>query len=191
MNYNSAIFKASIALLVVLAFGTSGYWALEGWTLLDSLYMTVTTLTTIGFGEVHPLGPRGRIFTLILVVLGLGVVGYTVLTATRLVVEGEINAILKRRRSMKTIQRLENHMVICGFGRMGSFICHELHQRGMQFVVVESDPEVQERIVELGYLLSPGDATEEEVLRAAGVDRARGVVTVLNTDAQNVYTILT
>jgi len=191
VNYNSAIFKASIALLVVLAFGTLGYWALEGWTLLDSLYMTVTTLTTIGFGEVHPRGPRGKIFTLILIIFGVGVVGYTVLTATRLVVEGEINAILKRRRSMKTIQRLENHMVICGFGRMGSFICQELHQRGMQFVVVESDPDVQERIVELGYLLSPGDATEEEVLRAAGVDRARGVVTVLNTDAQNVYTILT
>jgi voltage-gated potassium channel len=191
VNYNTSLFKALIALLVVLVIGTLGYRVLEGWDLLDALYMTVITLTTIGFGEVRPLDRIGKVFTLGLIILGVGVVGYTLLTATRLIVEGEINAIFKRRRSMKTIQRLENHMVICGFGRMGSFICHELHQRGMQFVVVEADPDVQERIVELGYLLSPGDATEEDVLRAAGVDRARGVVTVLNTDAQNVYTILT
>lgn len=191
MTYDTALIKALLALLVVLVFGTLGYRAIEGWDFLDALYMTVITLTTIGFGEVRPLDRVGKIFTLGLIIVGVGVVGYTLVTATRLIVEGEINAIFKRRRSMKTIQRLENHMIICGFGRMGSFICHELHQRGIQFVVVENGQHVQERIVELGYLLSPGDATEEEVLRAAGVDRARGVVSVLNTDAQNVYTILT
>ncbi|MBM4327107.1 MAG: potassium channel protein [Deltaproteobacteria bacterium] len=191
VTYDTALIKALLALLVVLVFGTLGYRAIEGWDFLDALYMTVITLTTIGFGEVRPLDRVGKIFTLGLIIVGVGVVGYTLVTATRLIVEGEINAIFKRRRSMKTIQRLENHMIICGFGRMGSFICHELHQRGIQFVVVENGQHVQERIVELGYLLSPGDATEEEVLRAAGVDRARGVVSVLNTDAQNVYTILT
>lgn len=187
----SPLHRSIIGMLLVVSAGTAGYILIEGWSFLDSLYMTVITLATIGYREMHPLSTRGMVFTLVLIFGGIGVVTYTAVTGARMLIEGEVTSILSRRRSMKAIGKVKNHFIVCGFGRMGSYICHELHARGMPFVVIEKDPVVQSKILDLGYLLSPGDATEEEVLAAAGIVSARGLVSVLDSDAANVYTVLT
>ena len=153
--------------------------------------MTVITITTIGFGEIHPLTQEGRVFTLILIVSGLGIVGHTIVAASRWLIEGEVEKVITRRRSMKAIEKINNHYVICGFGRMGSFVCHQFHMRGIPFVVVENNPEVQDKISQAGYFLSPGNATEEEILIAAKIKAAKGLVSVLDSDASNVYVVLT
>lgn len=190
MNQSESLLNALIGLLVIVAAGTFGYQAFEGWSLLDGLYMTVITITTIGYGETHPLSPAGRIFTIILIFFGIGLVAYTFLAFTRFIVEGEIVQYFSRRRSMRAIHKIKDHFIVCGFGRMGSFICERLHEAGKGFVVVEKDPTVQEKVLQLGYLLSPGEATEENTLKAAGALQARGLVAVLDSDAENVYTVL-
>jgi voltage-gated potassium channel len=182
---------AFLVIGLLLLVGTVGYHEIEGWNWLDGFYMTVITITTIGFKEVHDLSPRGQIFTLIIIFMGIGMVAYTFLTGTTMVLEGEIAKIFTRRRSMKAIQRLKNHFIICGFGRMGSFVCDQLQMRGIPFVVVENKVELQDKVVQAGYYLTPGDATEEEVLLGAGVKIARGLVCVLDSDASNVYVVLT
>lgn len=191
MVHRHPIIKALIGIGLVLFLGTAGYRLIEGWPLLDGFYMTVITITTIGFKEVHELTLPGKIFTLFIIFTGIGVVGYTVFAGTQLVVEGEINKILTRRRSMKAIEKLRNHFIICGFGRMGSFVCEQLHARGIPFVVVENKVEVQDKVVQAGHYLAPGDATEEHVLLTASIKSARGLVSVLNSDASNVYVVLT
>ncbi|MEJ2716499.1 MAG: potassium channel protein [Deltaproteobacteria bacterium] len=190
MDVSRTLVRALIGLAIVLTIGTVGYQVLEGWSLLDSLYMTVITITTIGFKEVHALSPRGTLFTIVIIMLGMGVVGYTILNGTRFVVEGEVTKILTRRRAMKAIGRIKDHFIICGFGRMGSFVCNQLQERGIPFVVVENRGEVQDSIVQSGYLLVPGDATKEESLLTAGVESARGLVSLLDSDAENVYVVL-
>jgi voltage-gated potassium channel len=191
VSYVPALAKALIGIVCVLSLGTVGYRVVEGWPLLESFYMTVITLTTIGFGEVRPLTDQGRVFTIVLIFVGVGMVSYTVVTSTRLIVEGEIHEFLTRRRSMKAVQRIRDHFIICGFGRMGSYICHHLHERHIPFVVVEKTPETQMKIMELGYLMCSGDATEEETLLNSGIQVARGLVAVLDSDAENLYTVLT
>ena len=186
-----ALTTAVIGIAIILFLGTAGYRIIEGWDLLDSFFMTVITITTIGFGEVHPLSNGGKIFTLVIIFSGIGTLGYALLTGTKMIVEGEVKKIITRRRSMKALERIRDHFIICGFGRMGSLICTRLHERGIPFVVVEDKPEVQDRIMEIGYFLSPGDATEEEVLIKAGIKKARGLVSVLDSDASNVYVVLT
>jgi voltage-gated potassium channel len=183
--------KAFVGIGIVIAIGTLGYHFIEGWTLLEGLYMTVITITTIGFKEVSELSDSGRIFTLAIIFLGIGMVTYAFVTGSRMIIEGEIQNILTRRRYMKAIEKIHDHFVICGYGRMGSFICQQLHLRNIPFVVVENKPELQDKIMEDGFLLSPGDATEETVLINAGIHRARGLVSVVQTDADNVYVVLT
>jgi len=183
--------KAFAAIWIVIGFGTVGYRVIEGWPTLDCFYMTMITLTTIGFGEIYPLSPEGRIFTVLIIFLGFGIVGYSALTGVRFFIEGEFSRIIRRRHDMKCIEHLKDHYVVCGFGRMGSFICREFERRGVPFVVVEKRPETREKIRDSGYLLSAGDATQEEVLLAAGIDHAKGLVSVLESDAANLYTVLT
>jgi voltage-gated potassium channel len=191
LGHRHPLVKAVIGVVLVLLIGTVGYRLIEGWPLLDGFYMTVITITTIGFTEVHELNRVGKIFTLFIIFTGIGMVGYALVAGTKLVIEGEINKIVTRRRSMKAIEKLKDHFIICGYGRMGSFVCEQLHARGIPFVVVENKVEVQDKVVQAGHYLSPGDATEEDVLLAASIKTARGLVSVLNSDAANVYVVLT
>ncbi|MEI8181538.1 MAG: NAD-binding protein [Desulfomonile sp.] len=191
METRQRIIRTVLSIVLVLISGTLGYHFIEDWPFLDGLYMTVITITTIGFTEVHPLGSHGKIFTLFIICIGIGVVGQAVFQAGRWLVEGEIKKVITRRRSMKAIEKIKNHFVVCGFGRMGAFVCHEFHARGIPFVVVENNPEMQDRVNDTGYFLSPGDATMEDVLIAAKIMSARGLVSVLNSDAANVYVVLT
>jgi voltage-gated potassium channel len=191
LDTRRALLRAFILIVFILAVGTFGYRALEGWSLLESLYMTVITITTIGFEEVHDLGPAGEAFTILIIILGMGTTAFLLLTATRFVVEGEVSKILSRRRYMKTVERLKDHFIICGYGRMGSFVCNQLREQDVPFVVIEHRPDVQDALVHAGYLLVPGDATKEQTLIAAGINSARGLVALLDSDAGNVYVVLT
>ncbi|MBI5252762.1 MAG: potassium channel protein [Desulfomonile tiedjei] len=190
-SYHHALVKALTGIALILTIGTLGYRFIEGWSYLDGFYMTVITITGIGFKEVHDPTFYGRIFTLFIIFSGVGVVAYAIVTGSQMIIEGELTKILTRRRSMKAIEKLKDHFIICGFGRMGSFICDELHARQIPFVVVETKQDTQDKIMQIGYYLSPGDATEEEVLLAAGIRNAKGFVSVLDSDAANVYAVLT
>lgn len=178
------------ALLGTLVLGTLGYHVIEGWPLTDSLYMVVITLSTVGYGEVHRLSPEGRMFTMVLVVAGVGLVTYAVGTITRMVVEGEVQALVGRRRTMSKIRKLSDHYVVCGFGRIGSLVAREFERRPMPFVVIEKNEAKAAKIPER-YAVVVGDATEDKVLVEAGIERARGLVTVLHSDAENLFVTLT
>ena len=191
MPLPTRLLRTLFSIVLVLVTGTLGYRLIEGWPFLDGFYMTVITITSIGYSEIHPLSTEGRIFTLFIIAIGIGVVGHALVSVSRWLIEGEVVKVFTRRRSMKAIQKIRDHFIVCGFGRMGSFVCNEFHARGIPFVVVENIPEIQDKINQNGYYLSPGDATDEDVLMAARIKTARGLVSTLNSDASNVYVVLT
>ncbi len=181
----------AVCLLALLFFGSLGFVWLEGWNFFDALYMTVTTLSTVGYGEVHPLSPLGKIYNMGLILAGMGVLAYIITSMARVVVEGEIKAALGKRKLLKHIKKLSGHYIICGFGRIGEIIARQLQERGVPLVVVDNKPENLARLEQSGYYLVAGDATREEVLQDAGIERARGLVAVVSSDADNVYIVLT
>ncbi len=186
MRKRIAILTALI--VFVLTLGTSGYSFLEDWSVHDSLYMTVITLTTIGFKEVRPLSEQGRIFTIVFVFFGVGVLAYSINTGMRIIFEGEIQKALGRRTLEKEMKLLKDHYIVCGYGRMGQIICRELKAKGMPFIVIEKD--IQEVDEDEDSLFVFGDATKDDLLKDAGIERATGIVSVLSTDAQNLYVVL-
>ena len=185
------ILLLSAILIALLVLGSLGFVWLEGWDYFDALYMTVTTLTTLGGGEVQPLSKLGRIYTMALVLAGMGVLLYIVTSLGRVVVEGEIKAALGRRKLVKLMKGLKDHYIICGFGRIGEIIARQLKERRIPVVIIENKAENLSRLEESGYYVVAGDATREEVLQEAGIDRARRLVAVVSTDADNVHIVLT
>jgi len=179
------------SLLALLLVGSLGFVWLEGWNFFDALYMTVTTLTTVGYGEIHPLDRIGRIYNMVLILAGMGVMLYIVGSLARVVIEGELQAVLGRRKLIKHIKRLKGHYILCGFGRIGEIIARQLKDRGLSLVVVDHKQSLVPRLEESGYYFIIGDATREEVLLEAGLERAKGLISVLPTDADNVYVVLT
>ena len=177
--------------MVILALGTLGYVWIEGWSYLDALYMTVITLTTVGFREVQPLSRAGQIYTMALILTGVGVLLYIVTSLARVVVEGEIHEALGKRKLQKHLTKLKNHYIVCGFGRIGEIIARQLKRARVPLVVVDNDDKMMPRLEESGYPFICGDATREEVLEEAGIDRAKGLVAVVASDAANVYITLT
>ncbi len=179
------------SLLGILLLGSLGFVLIEGWSFFDALYMTVTTLTTVGYGEVHPLSRAGKIYNMVLILAGMGVMFYIISALARVVVEGEIRAALGKRKLVKHIKKLTDHYIICGFGRIGQIIARQLQQAGVPFLVIENKPSDLTRLEEMGYYFLAGDATREELLVQAGIERARGLVAVVSSDASNVYITLT
>lgn len=177
-----------VLLGLAVVIGTLGYLSIEdGWTLLDAFYMTVITITTVGYREVHPLTPAGQIFTSLLVVTGLGVLLYTLTRVAHAVFEGELANVLGKRRMMNRIDELDGHYIICGFGKVGRPVAEGLSQEGLPFVVVETGPDVGAALADLGFLHLMGDATDESVLERAGVARAKTLLALLPSDADNLY----
>jgi voltage-gated potassium channel len=174
-------------LLITLVIGSVGFMLLEHWDFLDSIYMTIITITTTGFEEVHPLGQSGRIFTIILLIMGIGSIAYTGGRAAQLLIE---NQIIRRKRMSKKLEVLKDHYIVCGYGRMGRYICEELSTAKVGFIVVDNESEKIDRLIDMNYLYLNGDATSDEVLTMAGVMRAKGLVAVLSSDAENVFTTL-
>ncbi len=190
--YNSRKFILIIILLISLwALGITGYIVIEGWSFLDAVYMTVISLTTVGFGEVHALSPKGRVFTILLLVMGLGIFSYSVRVLAEATIEGHFKGILGRKRMQKAIEKLNNHFIVCGYGRIGRTISKDITHKGIPVVVVESNPEVTSELEDRHMPFIQGDATHDEVLLQAGVKKARGIICVLHTDAANVYVTLT
>ena len=180
-----------VLLLLLLGIGTLGYRLIEGWSLLDALYMTVTTVTTVGFREVQPMHTAGRVFTMFLILLGVGVALYILVGIVTLVVEGKLGLALGERRMRAKIQDLRNHYILCGFGRVGEEIGREFRDRGIPFVVVESNEESIRRTRQRGFLLVEGDAASDAVLIEAGIEHARCLLAASDSDAGNTYIILT
>lgn len=180
-----------ITLLLITGIGTWGYMSLEGWRFLDSLYMAVITLTTIGFGEVHPLSDKGRIFTLGLIIVGVGNMAYFLSSLFQLFFEWQANNFFGRRRMEKAMSKMKCHAIICGHGKMGAQICKYLHREKHPFIVIERRTEETEVFEELGYPYLIGNATDDEILLKAGIERANFLVTVVTTDPENVFITLT
>lgn len=179
----------SLALVfVVLLSGTVGFSAIERWSLFESLYMTVITLSTIGYKEVRPLSDAGKLFTIIFIFFGVGVVAYVINNGIRVVFEGEIQKAFGRRKLEKKLKSMKNHYIVCGYGRMGRIICKELRAKGVPVVVIEK--ERQEQDDDTGNVFVYGDATRDEFLKDAAIERAKGLISVLSTDAQNLYVVL-
>ncbi len=179
----------SIPLLLVVV-GTAGYCVIEGWSVLDSLYMTVITLTTVGFKEVHDLSPAGRVFTMFLSLGGIFTLFYAATATIRIIVSGEARAILGRQLMEHNLARLKGHLIVCGYGRMGRLICQEFARRGLAFVVIERDSARLEGFDLPGGIPLHGEATSDDVLKHAGAERARTLIAVVGSDADNLYITL-
>lgn len=179
------------AFLGVIVLGVVGYIIVMGMSLAEALYMTVITVSTVGYGEVVPLTESGRWLTIGLIVAGVGSVSYGAVTAAEFVVEGHLGQYIERRRMQRAIEDLSDHVIICGFGRVGRHLARAMDTEGVDYVIIEDDADKLEELAELGLLALGGDATAEHTLEEAGLDRARAVVACVNTDADNVLITLT
>lgn len=177
--------------LAVVAFGIVGYMHLCGYTFVEALYMTVITLTTVGYMEVRPLDTVGRLFTVVLIGGGVSLVAYHIAYFGQLLVEGNILEVYRRRRVKKKLQGIKNHYIICGYGQMGKVIVDQLLRYGIPMVVIETDEAAAGHLQELGVPYLMGDAKEEENLMAAGILEAKGLVAVVHSDTDNVFIVLT
>ena len=180
-----------LMLTAIVAFGTIGYYLFEHMAIFDAFYMTIITISTVGFSEIVPLTNVGRSITVVIIILGISVGTYTVGIIVQWLVGGELQKVFGRRKLQKQIADLKNHFIICGFGRIGHIICQELFEDSIDFVVIEQDHAAIEEIISLKYLFIEMDATSEESLLEAGIMNARGLVTAVNSDANNVFITLT
>jgi len=174
----------------VILMATAGY-RLSGWSWLDSAYMVVLTVSTVGYREVHEMTPALEVFTILVIIVGVSTVGYILGAFAQMMAEGEINRALGRRRVTREIEQLSDHVILCGFGRMGEILTQELQRQKKPFVVVERDIDRIAEATKLRYLALSDDATEEETLLLAGIARAKTLVTTLPSDADNVFLTLT
>src|SRR5215213_7595403 len=181
---------AILALVIIATVGVLGYMVLEGWSFTDALYMTVITLTTVGYREVRTLDNTGQLWTMLLLVTGVGTLFYAAVSSVELVVEGTIRGYFGRRRMEAAIGKLSGHQILCGYGRVGRQVAAEFASDGVPFVIIEQDPETVEECVEEGYLVLLGEASDDEVLEEAGARRARGLVATVDSDADNVFVVL-
>jgi voltage-gated potassium channel len=179
--------KGFSILLVVLSLGTTGYMLIEKWSLLDSLYMTVITITTVGYREMGPMSPVGMVFTIFVVFSGMGLIIYILGAVAQAMVEFQLGSVIGRRKLLSKIRSMKNHYIICGFGRIGKIICRELKANHIPMVVIDNAPGVEPAMEHEETPLIRGDATTEDILLDAGIERARGLVSVVRSDADNVF----
>ena len=191
MNTTRHLIISILMIIIIITFGTVGYMVIEGWDLKDSLFMTVITISTVGYGETHQLHEQGRIFTIFLVLFGVGLTLYVTAGIVRCIVEGQIQTVLGRRRLDKRIKRLKNHYIICGYGRIGMVICDILKKKPFNIVIIEKNRELIPLMEESGLPYITGDTVDESNLLQAGIERAEGLVAALATDADNVFLVLT
>ncbi len=177
-------------LLILIASGTAGYTYLEKWAWIDSLYMTITTLATVGYGEVHPLSPNGRIFTMVLIVCGVGTLLYILSDIAHILANSDIREFLGRRRMKDRIRKLRSHQIVCGFGRTGQEVARQFKNTSVPFVIVEENIELFQRAVDEGLLALYGDATTDELLLEANIEHASGIICTLPDDAANTFITL-
>jgi voltage-gated potassium channel len=191
MDSTRHLIVSLILAFMILVIGTFGYMMIEGWDFMDSLYMTVITISTVGYGEVRQVDHVGRIFTIFIVLTGVGFSLYVAAAVVQFMVEGRIRQIMGRRRLDQKLRRLKNHYIICGYGRIGRVLVRNLRRKFPNLVVIDNNPNLVEVMEEDGVLYIDGDATEESTLIKAGIENAQGLVSVLATDTNNVFLVLT
>ena len=183
------VLSAALIALIV-SFGTIGYMFIEEWDFIDSLYMTIITLTTVGFKEVHDLSLSGRTFTIVLLIGGVGTVFYTLGIAAKIIIEGELQEVYGRRRLEKKLKDLRDHYIVCGYGRMGKIVARELKHENLKFAVIEKNEVILDSDEKNGTLIIQGDATSDDLLKRVGIEHAKCLISVLPTDAENLYVVL-
>lgn len=182
---------AGSVLFALLATGTLGFMLIEGWGLRESLFMTVITVATVGFGEVHPLSPAGQIFTMLLIIASVGALGFSLGVFIDFIGEGRLKRVLEGRRMTRSIEELSNHHIVVGLGRVGSVVAESLADDAVPFVVIEHSEEAFERARSRGWLAVQGNAAEEPVLLQAGVERAASLIAALAHDGANMFVTVT
>ena len=168
-----------------------GYMYLEGYEFADAIYLTIITVATVGYGDIVPTHPAGKLLTVVLVLVGVSFVMYMFSKIVEAMVEGEIRAILGKRQMKKQINQLDNHYIVCGHGRIGRIICETLFENHKPFVVIERNEEEIQEIIKKGYVEINGEASEDDTLLQAGIMRAKGLIAVVSSDADNVFVTLT
>src|SRR5271157_336350 len=179
-----------LAMLTTLATGTVGFTLIDHYPPFDAFYMTLITMTTVGYGEIHPLSHAGRIFNSVLIIFGVTTIFIAIGAMTQTIVELELGDLVGKRRKKHMIDKLKDHFIICGYGRVGRGAAEELLHAGVPFVVVDIDPTRVERAMMAGLLAVAADSTHDDVLRQVGIERARGLVAALATDADNLFVLL-
>lgn len=179
-----------LAIATTLVIGTIGFTLIEGYPPFDAFYMTLTTMTTVGYMEVHPLSRVGRMFNSFVIAIGTTTIFISIGAMTQFIIELEFGDAFARRRNKRMIDKLKDHFIICGYGRVGRGAAAELQHAGVPFVVIDSNPERVERAMTAGMLAANADSTRDETLRQVGIDRAKGLVAALATDADNLFVLL-
>ncbi len=179
-----------LAIAATLTIGTVGFTVIDGYPPFDAFYMSLTTMTTVGYGEIHPLSHAGRVFNSFLIAFGVTTIFIAIGAMTQTIIELEFGDAIGKRRNKRMIDKLKDHYIICGFGRVGRGAASELQHAGVPFVVVDISPERVERAMHAGMLAVAADSTHDDTLRMAGVERARGLVAALATDADNLFVLL-
>jgi len=180
----------AVMFLTVLSFGTGGYLLIERWSLIDAFYMTVITISTVGYGEVHPLSSQGRLFTSVLIVGGVGTMLYAFGVFAETLSEGHFLEFRRVRQLQREVNRLREHFIVCGYGRIGTQVVAEFEAAGLPYVVVDSNPDAIERLRAQNRLHIEADAANEEVLREAGIEHARSLISAVDSDERSVYICL-
>ncbi len=187
MDYRTRFIRIILAMLFVILVSTVGYALIEKWSWFDSFYMTIITISTVGFKEVHDLSKAGQIFTIFVIICGTGTMLYAATTLVQYILEGQLANILGRRRMKVEINKLKNHVILCGFGKVGHEVARVFHDERTDFIVVEANPQIAQSAIDSGYLCICGDATNDAVLKEAGIASARALVSALASDADNLY----
>ena len=182
---------AVILFLIVTAVGTAGYMVVEGWSAWDAFYMTIISVTTVGYREVHATSFAGQVWTVFVLLAGVSTLFYTASVVMAEIVEGGLRKGLESRRFNRMLEQLKDHFIICGYGRIGGVIADEFQRQGSPYVVVDRDPDRVHAVIARGGMAVEADASREDVLRRIGIERARGLIAAVGTDAENVYTVLT
>lgn len=191
MKARTRLLVAFVTLLLVIIISTLGLAYFEDWSLFDALWVTIVSLTTVGFGDIVPQSVQGRVFLLIVLIVGVGTVAYSIGAIINTLVEGQISRIMERNKMMKAIKQLNNHIIVCGAGRVGTQVAQILKAEKVPYVLIDINDEIiSQRQVE-GHLAMIGDATADEVLLEAGIAKAQGMVCALSEDAYNVFIVLT
>ncbi|MCP4756513.1 MAG: potassium channel protein [Proteobacteria bacterium] len=185
------LLKTSLPLFVIILFGTTGYCIIEGWNIFDSLYMTIISLTTVGFGEIHPLSQQGKIFTMVVIITGVGGFAFIIRNISIQFLQPFFGTAFRDKKMEQLLKKMQDHYIICGFGRIGRDVCHALMKAGLSVVIIDKHGSDELEESKNHFPVINGDASHEEILIKAGINTAKGLVSAVTSEAENVFITMT